>query len=135
MGFAKKGNKDTTAKNDFHQFIEDIYNKCKKYDIKPSEIIEWIKDLINFFNSPERVSTFLINKDLDLSLSNENEDESDIISYLDGAINEEYKSDIPKNMEIKGDTSTKQTNEQYLSVEIPYISQVSYYIDQIQTRV
>lgn len=39
IGFAKQINKDA-VKNDFHHFIEDIYNKCKKYDIKPSVIIE-----------------------------------------------------------------------------------------------
>jgi hypothetical protein len=50
IGSAKKINKDAAAKNDFHHFIKDIYNKCKKYDIKPSDIIEWIRDLHNFFS-------------------------------------------------------------------------------------
>ncbi len=85
-----------------------------------------------FFYSLEYVSTFVINKDLDHSLSNENEDESDIISYLSEAINGESNSDILKNIEIKGDTSTKQTNKQDVSIKIPFISQVSCYIDQIK---
>lgn len=131
IGFAKQINKDA-AKNDFHHFIEDIYNKCKKYDIKPSVIIEWIKDLHNFFHSLKCVSTFGINKDLDHSLSNENEDEYDIISYLSETINGESNRDILKNIEIKGNTSTKQTNKQDVSIKIPFISQVSYYIDQIK---
>ena len=49
------------------------------------------------------------------------------------APNGEYDNDILQNLEIKGNTSTKQTNGSAdVSIEIPFISQVSYYINQIK---
>ncbi len=44
-------NKDTKTKNDFHHFIEDVYYNCKKYHIKPSDIIGFIRDLRDFCSS------------------------------------------------------------------------------------
>jgi DNA-binding CsgD family transcriptional regulator len=125
-------NKDALTKNNFHHFIEDIYNNSKKYNIKPSDFIRFIKDLLDFFHSLECGSPFAINKDNDLCLSNENEDESDIIIYLDRLIKGEFGNDIPQNFEIKGDTLTKQVNKPDASIEIPFVSQVSYYINQIK---
>ncbi len=59
-----RSNKDTTTKNDFHHFIEDIYNNCKKYNIKPSDFIGFIKDLHDFYPSLECEFPSAINKDL-----------------------------------------------------------------------
>ena len=133
-GLTKRGgrNKDTLTKNDFHHFIEDIYNNCKKYDIKPSDFIGFIKDLLDFYSSLECEFPSAINKDPDLSLSTDSEDESEKIIYFKRPPNGEYDNDILQNLEIKGDTSTKQTNEPDVFIEIPFISQVSYYINQIK---
>ncbi|WP_458719520.1 helix-turn-helix domain-containing protein [Candidatus Nitrosocosmicus sp. R] len=79
-------NKDAFTKNNFHHFIEDIYNNSKKYNIKPSDFIGFIKDLLDFFHSLECGSPFSINKDNNLCLSHENEDESEIMIYLDRLI-------------------------------------------------
>ena len=62
----------------------------------------------------------------------ENEDESEIMIYLDRLIKGESGNDIPQNFEIKGDTLTKQINKPDESIEIPFVSQVSYYINQIK---
>ena len=128
----RRRNKDALTKNDFHHFIEDIYNNCKKYHIKPSDFIGFIKDLIDFYSSLECEFPSSINKDPDLSLSTESEDESDNIIYFRRPSNGEYDNDILQNFEIKGDTLTKQTNKPDVSIEIPFISQVSYYINQIK---
>ena len=125
-------NKDALTKNNFHHFIEDIYNNSKKYNIKPSDFIRFIKDLLDFFHSLKCGFPLDINKDNDLCLSNENEDESDIMIYLDRLIKGEFGNDIPQNFEIKGDTLTKQINKPDASIEIPFVSQVSYYINQIK---
>ena len=74
----------------------------------------------------------LLTKTLNFSLSTDSENESDKIIYFKRPSNEEYDNDILQNLEIKGDTSTKQTNEPDLSIEIPFISQVSYNINQIK---
>ena len=128
----RRRNKDTLTKNDFHHFIEDIYKYCKKYYIKPSDFIGFIKDLRDFYPSLECESSSAINKDLELSLSTGCEDESENVIYFKRPPNEEYDSDILQNLEIKDDTSTKQTNEPDVFIEIPFISQVSYYINQIK---
>jgi len=131
-GLTKRRNKDTTTKNELHFFIEDIYNNCKKYDIKPSDIIGWIKDLSDFYPSLECEFLSIINKEPDLSLSIDKENEYADTIYLRRAQNRENDGVIIKNYEVKGDTSTKQTNEKNVSMEIPFISQVSYYIKQIK---
>ena len=113
-------------------FIEDIYNNCKKYDIKPSDIIGWIKDLSDFYPSLECEFLSIINKESDLSLSIDKENEYADTIYLRRAQNRENDDIIIKNYEVKGDTSRKQTNEKNVSIEIPFISQVSYYIKQIK---
>ena len=77
-------------------------------------------------------SSSAINKDPELSLSTGCEDESENVIYFKRPPNEEYDSDILQNLEIKDDTSTKQTNEPDVFIEIPFISQVSYYINQIK---
>ncbi len=105
---------------------------CKKYYIKPSDFIGFIKDLRDFYPSLECESSSAINKDLELSLSTGCEDESENVIYFKRPPNEEYDSDILQNLEIKDDTSTKQTNEPDVFIEIPFISQVSYYINQIK---
>ena len=125
-------NKDTKTKNDFHHFIEDVYNNCKKYHIKPSDIIGFIKDLRDFCSSLECEFPSLINKDPDLSLSTDSENEPDNIIYFRRPSNGEDDNDVLQNLEIKGDTSMKQTNEPDLPIEIPFISQVSYNINQIK---
>ena len=125
-------NKDTITKNDFHHFIEDVYNNCKKYNIKPSDFIGFIKDLLNFYPSLECEFPSAIDKDPDLSLSTDSEDESENVIYFKRPSNEEYDSDILQNLEIKDDTSTQQANESDVFIEIPFISQVSYYINQIK---
>ena len=71
-------------------------------------------------------------KDLEFSLSTDSEDESEEVIYFKRPLNEEYDHDILQNLEIKGDTSTKQTNDPDEYIEIPLISQVSYYINQIK---
>ncbi|MBA2268830.1 MAG: hypothetical protein H0W19_10945, partial [Nitrosopumilus sp.] len=68
----------------------------------------------------------------DLSLSTDKEDDSANTIYLKRAQNRENDDVIIKDYEVKGDTSTKQTNEKNVSIEIPFISQVSYYIKQIK---
>lgn len=132
IGFAKKRNIEATAKNDLYFFIEEIYNKCKKYNINQSVIIVWIKDLHDFFHSLGYDSPYTVSKDPYHSLSSENEDESDALNYLNRAIEGEFGSDNLKTFEIIDDVSTKQMNESDVTIEIPFISQVSYYLDQIK---
>ncbi|WP_144732214.1 hypothetical protein [Candidatus Nitrosocosmicus arcticus] len=131
-GLTKRRNQDTTTKNELHFFIEDIYNNCKKYNIKPSDFIRWIKDLSDFYPSLECEFLSIIKKEPDLSLSTDKEDEFANRIYLRRAQNRENNDVILKNYEVKGDTSRKQTNEKNVSIEIPFISQVSYYIKQIK---
>ena len=52
--------------------------------------------------------------------------------YLRRPSNGESGNDVLQNLEIKGDTLTKQINKPDLSIEIPFVSQVSYYINQIK---
>ena len=129
----KRRNNDTIAKNDIHHFIENIYNNCKKYNIKPFEFIGFIKDLFDFYPSLEYKFPSGINKNSDLSLSTDSENKSINTINSTRAPNGEYDNDILQNLEIKGNTSTKQTNGSAdVSIEIPFISQVSYYINQIK---
>jgi len=72
----KRRNNDTIAKNDIHHFIENIYNNCKKYNIKPFEFIGFIKDLFDFYPSLEYKFPSGINKNSDLSLSTDSENKS-----------------------------------------------------------
>ena len=116
-GLTKRGrrrNKDTLTKNDFHHFIEDIYNNCKKYGIKPFDFIGFIKDLLDFYPSLECELPSAINKDPELSLSTDSEDESEEIIYFKRAPNGENDNDILQNFEIKDNTSTsKPMNQTY----------------------
>ena len=130
--FAKKRKIEAVAKNDLYFFIEEIYKKCKKYNIYPSDILEWIKDLHDFFYSLGYDSPYTVNKDPYLSLSSENWDESDALNYLNKAIEGESSSDNQVNFEIRDDMSTKQMNESDLTIEIPFISQVFYSINQMK---
>ncbi|MDF0680953.1 MAG: hypothetical protein P0116_08325 [Candidatus Nitrosocosmicus sp.] len=130
--FAKKRNMDKTEKNEIYFFIEEMYNKCKKNSIKPSDSIEWIKDLHDFFDSLGSDSPYAVSKDPYLSLSSENEDESNTLNYLNRAIEGEIGGDNLKNFENIEDLSTKQINESEISIEIPFISQVTYHLDQIK---
>ena len=133
-GLTKRGrsrNKDALTKNDFHHFIEDIYNNCKKYGIKPFNFIGFIKDLIDFYPYLECEMPSSINKDPELSLTTESEDESEEIIYFKRAPIGE-NDDIEHKFEIKDNTLTQQANEPGVFIQIPFISQVSYYINQIK---
>ena len=77
-------------------------------------------------------SPSVINKDPDLSLSTDSENEPDNIIYFRRPSNGEDDNDVLQNLEINGDTSMKQTHEPDLPIEIPFISQVSYNINQIK---
>ena len=133
-GLTKRGrsrNKDALTRNDFHHFIEDIYNNCKKYGIKPFNFIGFIKDLIDFYPYLESELPSSINKDPELSLTTESEDESEEIIYFKRAPNGE-NDDIEHKFEIEDNTLTPQANEPDVLIQIPFISQVSYYINQIK---
>ena len=96
VGFTKKRNKDDITKNGLHFFIEDIYNNCKKYGIKPSDIIRWLKDLFNFYPSLQYELLSDNNNEPDLSLSTDKENESAIPIYLREAPYRQYDDDIQK---------------------------------------
>ena len=98
VGLAKKRNKDAIRKNDFHHFIEAIYNTSKKYNFKPSDIIGWIKDLFDFCPSLqcELLSDNCNEPDLCLARDKENEDTNTY--YLRMAQNREFDNDILENL-------------------------------------
>ncbi len=77
----EKRNKDALTKNNFHRFIEDIYYNSKKYNIKPSDFIRFIKDLLDSYSSLEYEFPSATNKDSDLSLSTDSEDESEEVIF------------------------------------------------------
>jgi len=110
-----------------------MYNNCKKYNIKPFDFIRFIKDLFDFYPSLEYKFPSGINRNSDLSLSTYSENKSDNVINSTRTPNGEYGNDILQNLEIKGNTSTKQINgPDDVSIENPFISQVSYYINQIK---
>jgi hypothetical protein len=78
----KKRNKDPVTKNELYFFIEDIYNNCKKYNIKPSDIIRWLKDLFNFYPALQCELLSDNNNEPDLYLSTDTENESANPIYL-----------------------------------------------------
>jgi hypothetical protein len=132
VGLTKKRNKDTITKNGLYFFIEDMYNNCKKYDIKPSDIIRWLKDLFDFYPALQRELLSDNNNEPDLPLFTDTENESDNPIYLGRAPFRQHDDDIQKNFEGKGDTSIKQNNEKDISINILFTSQVSYSIEQIK---
>ncbi|HKU83489.1 MAG TPA: hypothetical protein VJP58_05560 [Candidatus Nitrosocosmicus sp.] len=127
----KRRNNNTKTKNDFHLFIEDLYITCKKHAIKPSDFIGFIKDLHDFYPFIESGFRSANNNDHDLSLSDDKDDESENIIYFRRASSREFENDIQQNL-IKSDMPMKQTHELEGYIEIPFISQVSYYIIQIR---
>jgi hypothetical protein len=132
VGLTKKRNKDTITKNGLYFFIEDMYNNCKKYDIKPSNIIRWLKDLFNFYPTLQCELLSDNNSEPDLPLFTDTENESANPIYLGRAPFRQHDDDIQKNFKGKGDTSIKQNNEKNISINILFTSQVSYYIEQIK---
>ena len=132
VGLTKKRNKDTITKNGLYFFIEDMYNNCKKYDIKPSDIIRWLKDLFDFYPALQRELLSDNSNEPDLPLFTDTENESANPIYLGRAPFRQHDDDIQKNFEGKCDTSIKQNNEKNISINILFTSQVSYYIKQIK---
>jgi hypothetical protein len=131
-GLTKKSrNKDTRTTNDFYRFIEDIYLNCKKYNIEPSNFIGFIKDLYDFYPSLEGEFHSTNSKKPDLSLSDDGEEESETVLYFTRASNRANDKDITQNL-IRGDPSMKQPIESDVSIQIPIISQISYYVNQIK---
>ena len=126
----RRRNNDTKTKSDFHHFVEDIYLSSKKYNIKPSDFIEFIKDLHDFYPSLEREFHSASNRQPALSSFTNTEDGSNNMIYFTRKSSKEYDSNIQRPM--KGNTPVKQTNESGVSIEIPFISEVSYYINQIK---
>jgi cell division protein FtsB len=130
-GLGKRRKKDAKTKYDFHHFIDDIYNNCKKHAIKPSDFIGFIKDLHDFYPFIENGFHLANNIDHDLSLSVNKDDESENIIYFRRASSREFENDIQQNL-LKSGMAKKQTPELEASIEIPFVSQVSYHIRQIR---
>ena len=128
----------------------DIYENCKKLNIPPDIIPSWIKDLLDF-NSSTSTSLYSNNKrnlididenenDIDdkgQSSSSEKINEftqdfyKDADKKLDSNINNESKSDIFIN-DGASNLNPNPVDNYSLSasdIEIPFISQVSFYID------
>ena len=98
VGLTKKRNKDTITKNGLYFFIEDMYNNCKKYDIKPSDIIRWLKDLFDFYPALQRELLSDNSNEPDLPLFTDTENESANPIYLGRAPFRQHDDDIQKKL-------------------------------------
>ncbi|HXT84844.1 MAG TPA: hypothetical protein VN704_11040 [Verrucomicrobiae bacterium] len=120
-------NKNNHSKyNEFSTFIQEIYLQCKNLGIASSNIISWIKDVLDIHS----------NSDADKNFSNilfENDDNldkkstSNLIGQDNSQIEDEfiYKSNSKDNY-----NSSTNSKESLKEIRIPFISQISYYISQ-----
>ena len=144
---------DNNNSNDkqFSTFVVDIYENCKKLNIPPDIIPSWIKDLLDF-NSSTSTSLYSNNKrnliDID---ENENDIDDKVQSSSSEKINE-FTQDFYKDADKKLDSNINNESKSDFfindgasnldpnpvdnyslsasDIEIPFISQVSFYIDQ-----
>jgi hypothetical protein len=137
----------------FSTFVVNIYENCKKLNIPPDIIPSWIKDMLDFSSSKSTSSTLYSNNQSSLIDIDENESDIDDIvqssssekineftqdfykdadKKLDSNINNESKSDFFIN-DGASNLAPNPVNNYSLSasdIEIPFISQISFYIDQ-----
>ncbi len=140
-------------------FLEDIYIRCKKLNIQADIIPLWIKDLLDFNFSFSSSSSSYSNNEGSFSLIDIDENKNDIddkrqISSIeiknatkdflkdtnkrfDFNLNNDTKSDLfikdntsDLNPKSTIDNSSFSSSPSSSEIKIPFISQVSFYIDQ-----
>jgi hypothetical protein len=101
-------------------FIQDIYLTCKELGVTPSNMLVWIKDLLDFhYNS-------VINIDKSSSMIEKDDIRQDKNSTTQDSTQSSYESHIEDNY----DQNVKLKNDSPEQIKIPCISQISDYIAQ-----
>jgi hypothetical protein len=113
-------NFDNSQYNELSTFIQDIYLTCKNLGVTPSNILLWIKDLRDFQSNSD------INIDRSSSLIEENNNKIDEKSVILDLAHLDYESNLDNNY----DRNLKLKDDLPEQMEIPFISQISYYISQ-----
>jgi cell division protein FtsB len=113
-------NFDNSQYNELSTFIQDIYLTCKNLGVTPSNILLWIKDLLDFQSNSD------INIDRSSSLIEENNNKIDEKSVILDLAHLDYESNLDNNY----DRNLKLKDDLPEQMEIPFISQISYYISQ-----
>ena len=110
-----KKNHTPTSRDNFYYFINTIYNFCKNQDIRPTIVIQWIQDLIDF--SPLLYS-YASNNAIEFE-SNFNE------------TGELQNLNIDKKPLFRKSEDTRNEKE----IQIPFVSEISGYIEQKKLKV
>jgi hypothetical protein len=106
----RKKHHSPSLRDNFYYFIENIYNNCKKHDIKSSNVIRWIEDLIE-------INPSLSGNTLKILTEFEND-----------TIEQKGFQSLSTN---KKPVSKKPEDEQnQREVQVPFISKISGYIEQ-----
>jgi hypothetical protein len=106
----RKKHHSPSLRDNFYYFIENIYNNCKKHDIRSSNVIRWIEDLIE-------INPSLSGNTLKILTEFEND-----------TIEQKGFQSLSTN---KKPVSKKPEDEQnQREVQIPFISKISGYIEQ-----
>jgi phage shock protein A len=132
---------------DFSYFVEEIYHNCKKLDIPPEIIPAWIKDLYechSYFNGKISYSFTEDGEKREINNNNHKEqksnsknlfsDQSETSMESDSSLYNNLDSNLYDNNILN---LSKLDNESITKhdIQIPFISQISYYIDQKKKEV
>jgi hypothetical protein len=99
-----------TSRANFYYFIETIYNHCKNQDIGPTNVIQWIQDLIDF--SPIMYS----------------KSGNDAIGFESDLYETDESQNLSTNKKPLIRRSEDNSNEQ--ETQIPFVSEINGYIGQ-----
>ncbi len=112
--------------NELYTFIEDIYLTCKNLGVTPANISSWINDLFDFHSVN---NSNIINNSSSLIEKDNTFDKKPLIS---DSFQAENKVNYETETNLANDTNSdlKLKDESLVEKEIPFISQISYYISQ-----
>lgn len=102
----ENGNKKSTKieNNKIIYFLDHIYKNCKRLNITPNIVIEWIEDLLSSFHD----------------FATESDKDNDCNDTISSGINNAVE---------------KKENDRNIRKEIPFLSSVTFYIEQKKKRI
>ena len=130
----KNNNVKKAMKQDITFFVNEIYRNCIKYDILPSIVPCWIKDLIDIFNESDScIQNNIINTSNHIADNNNNKEDENIYPDLD-YIQSNNNISTTNNSRCNHQQNQKQQNSilRYNSniKRVPFISRISNFISQ-----
>lgn len=106
-----KENKNSMVKTyQFSYFVEDIYQKCKNHNIKPSIVVGWIEDLFSFYS----VSYNQLTDDGIDKYSKADQKNTNVAEFQRSGSDEIYHPELPLTSNVSSFIKDKKKNIKYL---------------------